>query len=504
MLSDLTSCITVTPQKARELEERFHIKKKSVDARQRNVVVNLTIYTDEDGHFLPKQSQLPYPQLHFEDIQKRQPFRSVIIVGCGPAGLFAALTFLQHGIQPIIFERGKEVLERKKDVAKLHRNLTFNPESNYCFGEGGAGTFSDGKLYTRSNKRGNIEQVLQLFHHFGATDNILYEHHPHIGSDKLPTIIKNMRNCILERGGEIHFQTKIDHFTQSCNPFNHRQTPVILAIGHSAHDSMRRLYEEGFDIRPKGLAIGVRVEHPQHLIDDLMWHHQPEMISLLGHASYSLSTIVEKRGVYSFCMCPGGMIVPASSQSDLCVVNGMSSSLRNSPFANSGVVVEIRPEDVEANYPLAMLDFQETLERTAWKQGYREGSLGLQAPAQRLVDFTQRKVSTSLPTNSYLPGLCPSPLHAWLPSSISHRLARAFLHFNRQYPGWLTNEAVAVGVESRTSSPIFIYRHPQNRNISHFPHIYPCGEGAGYAGGITSSAIDGINTALAIIKNNGW
>ena len=330
------------------MEQQFRVVKRSVDARQKQLKVNLTLLTDDDDHFIEKQAPIPlYEAPVFQDVRHAE--HMVNIIGAGPAGLFAALTLIEHGIKPIIYERGKDVAERKKDIATLNRNQGLNTESNYCFGEGGAGTFSDGKLYSRSKKRGNMQRVMELFHHFGAKDNILYEAHAHIGSDKLPSIIRAMRECIIEHGGEIHFSTCVDellfHNLIASSP--HRHIATILAIGHSAHDTYQMLTDEGVLLEDKGFAMGVRAEHPQALINKLMYHDpSPELVQLLGNASYSLVTQVQGRGVYSFCMCPGGHIVPAGSAQNSCVVNGMSASHRNSPFANSGMVVEIRPEDL--------------------------------------------------------------------------------------------------------------------------------------------------------------
>lgn len=476
-----------SPREAHEAEQQWRVVKRSVDARQRELRVHLTILTDEQGRPIAKDAPIPlYAPPVFLDVHKAK--RSVIIIGAGPAGLFAALTLLEHGIKPIIYERGKEVSERKRDIALLNRNEGLNPESNYCFGEGGAGTFSDGKLFSRSKKRGNMQRVMELFHYFGAPDTVLYEAHAHIGSDKLPGIIKRMRECILEKGGEIHFETKIDSLT----PYTVHHTPIILAIGHSAHDTYRILAKEGVALETKGFAMGVRAEHPQALINKLMYHSTN--VDYVGNASYSLVTQVNGRGVYSFCMCPGGHIVPAGSEAGSCVVNGMSASHRNSPYANSGMVVQINPEDIPGDDPLRGLKYQETLERLAFEHGGPQA----QAPAQRMRDFVEGKASKDLPACSYLPGLVASRLDQWLPAHIGPRLQQGFRDFDRKYPGFLTNEAVIVGVESRSSSAIRIPRDPETlQSVSH-PLLYPCGEGAGYAGGITSSALDGINAALKI------
>ena len=463
--------------------------KRSIDARQRELHVHLTILTDEEGKPIAKDAPIPlYEPPVYQDVHAAK--REAIIIGAGPAGLFAALTLLEHGIKPIIYERGKEVSERKKDIALLNRNEGLNPESNYCFGEGGAGTFSDGKLFSRSKKRGNMQRVMEIFHYFGAPDTVLYEAHAHIGSDKLPGIIKRMRECILEHGGEIHFETKVETLKSF-------KEPVILAIGHSAHDTYRMLATEGVALETKGFAMGVRAEHPQALINKLMYHSAN--VEYVGNASYSLVTQVDGRGVYSFCMCPGGHIVPAGSTEGMCVVNGMSASHRNSPYANSGMVVQINPEDISGDDPLRGLAFQEQLERLAFEQAYHI-PLSAIAPAQRMRDFVESKASKDLPKCSYLPGIVPSRLDQWLPTHIGKRLQQGFRDFDKKYPGFLTNDAVIVGVESRSSSPVRIIRDPESLESVSTPGLYPCGEGAGYAGGITSSALDGINAALKIAQ----
>ena len=495
-----TESLILSPREAYIAEQQWRIVKRSIDARQRELRVHLTILTDDNGKPVAKEAPIPlYEPTVFQDVHNAP--RQAVIIGAGPAGLFAALTLMEHGIKPIIYERGKEVSERKKDIALLNRNEGLNPESNYCFGEGGAGTFSDGKLFSRSKKRGNMQRVMELFHYFGAPDTVLYEAHAHIGSDKLPTIIKRMRECILAHGGEIHFETKIE----SLSTFNFQlsTTPVILAIGHSAHDTYRMLAAEGVALETKGCAMGVRAEHPQPLINKLMYHldisksRDLEVINYVGNASYSLVTQVNGRGVYSFCMCPGGHIVPAGSTPDSCVVNGMSASHRNSPYANSGMVVQINPEDIPGSDPLRGLEYQEALERLAFEHGGPEA----QAPAQRLRDFVEGRESKSLPACSYLPGIIPSRLDQWLPAHIGARLQQGFRDFDRKYPGFLTNDAVIVGVESRSSSAIRIPRDPDTLQSVSTPGLYPCGEGAGYAGGITSSALDGINAALKIAEN---
>ena len=475
--------------------------------------MHLTVLTDDQGKPIAKDAPIPlYEPPVFQDVHHAK--REAVIIGAGPAGLFAALTLIEHGIKPIIYERGKEVSERKKDIALLNRNEGLNPESNYCFGEGGAGTFSDGKLFSRSKKRGNMQRVMELFHFFGAPDTVLYEAHAHIGSDKLPTIIKNMRECILAHGGEIHFETKVESLKNlSAKAGLSLAVPTILAIGHSAHDTYRMLAAEGVALETKGFAMGVRAEHPQALINQLMYfkgrnidiseNRYTETIQFVGNASYSLVTQVDGRGVYSFCKCPGGHIVPAGSTPDTCVVNGMSASHRNSPFANSGMVVQINPEDIPGNDPLRGLEYQEKLEQRAFMQAHncQLSIVNYQlstAPAQRLRDFVEGRPSKNLPPCSYLPGIVPSRLDQWLPPHIGKRLQQGFRDFDKKYPGFLTNEAVILGVESRSSSAVRIPRDPETLQSISTPGLYPCGEGAGYAGGITSSALDGINAALKI------
>ncbi len=515
----------LSPKEAHEAEQKWRVVKRSVDARQRELKVHLTVLVDEKGKpisLTPSLSQgegewRRYEPPKYKDVHNAE--RQVVIIGAGPAGLFAALTLIEHGIKPIIYERGKEVSERKKDIALLNRNEGLNPESNYCFGEGGAGTFSDGKLFSRSKKRGNMQRVMELFHFFGAPDTVLYEAHAHIGSDKLPTIIKNMRECILSHGGEIHFETKVESLKEVENrksKVERHATPIILAIGHSAHDTYRMLAAEGVKLETKGFAMGVRAEHPQALINKLMYHldekkdrsaqrpktaslkdKDTQLIQYVGNASYSLVTQVNGRGVYSFCMCPGGHIVPAGSTADTCIVNGMSASHRNSPYANSGIVVQINPEDIPGDDPLRGLEYQEALEREAFKQGAISHQQSA-APAQRLRDFVEGKASKDLPKCSYLPGIVPSRLDQWLPPHIGKRLQQGFRDFDKKYPGFLTNDAVILGVESRSSSAVRIPRDPETLQSVSTPGLYPCGEGAGYAGGITSSALDGINAALKI------
>lgn len=483
----------LSPREAYIAEQQWRIVKRSVDARQRELRVHLTILTDDAGKPIAKDAPIPlYEPPVFQDVHHSK--RSCIIIGAGPAGLFAALTLLEHGVKPIIYERGKDVSERKKDIALLNRNEGLNPESNYCFGEGGAGTFSDGKLFSRSKKRGDMQRVMELFHYFGAPDTVLYEAHAHIGSDKLPGIIKRMRECIIEHGGEIHFETCLTSLNELRIKNYELRIPIILAIGHSAHDTYRMLAREGVTLETKGFAMGVRAEHPQTLINKLMYHSTN--VEYVGNASYSLVTQVNGRGVYSFCMCPGGHIVPAGSEAGSCVVNGMSASHRNSPYANSGMVVQINPEDIPGDNPLRGLEFQEELERLAFEHGGPQA----QAPAQRMRDFVEGKASKDLPACSYLPGIVSSRLDEWLPAHIGKRLQQGFRDFDKKYPGFLTNDAVIVGVESRSSSAVRIPRDPEMLQSISTPLLYPCGEGAGYAGGITSSALDGINAALKIAE----
>ncbi len=504
--SDKTIKEEVARQIGVDISKITHIQtiKRSIDSRKRPPVIQLrlNVYINEPFKYDFTE------QLKYNPVSSRH---SVIIVGAGPAGLFAALRLIEYGIKPIVLERGKAVLERKQDIAQLQRNHTLNVESNYCYGEGGAGTFSDGKLFSRSKKRGNTQRIFEIFHHHGAQPEILFEAHPHIGTDRLPEVIKNIRNTILECGGEIHFNCCVKEFILNgnaiqgvrCTDGNEYIAPnVILATGHSARDIYRTLHAQSIPLEAKGFAMGVRVEHPQHIIDSIQYHCR-ERGDYLPAAAYSLVAQVENRGVYSFCMCPGGHIVPSATGPEQIVVNGMSASHRNSPFANSGIVVEIRPEDLPdyAQYgPLCGLEYQCDLERMAYNNN---GGKGQTAPAQRLYDFVKGRLSNSLPDSSYLPGLISSPLHFWLPEHIGPRLQEGFKAFDRKMRGFLTNEAVIVGVESRTSSPVRIPRNPETLEHITIQGLYPAGEGSGYSGGITSSAIDGENCADRIAQQLG-
>ncbi len=483
---------------------QLQIVKKSIDARSRQPQVLLRVRAFADGEQVIKYESEP----HYADVSKAP---AVVIVGSGPAGLFAALRLMEFGLKPIILERGKEVPERKRDIAQLNRNVALNAESNYCFGCGGAGTFSDGKLYTRSVKRGNPQRIFEIFHRHGAQDSILYEAHPHIGTDRLPQIIKNMCQTITEHGGEVHFDTRVTELLtrgdQICGVRTehgdvYSADNVILATGHSARDIYQMLHRQGIDICAKGFAMGVRVEHPQALIDSIQYHSRQKNPNLPA-AAYSLVHQADGRGVYSFCMCPGGHIVPSATEPQQIVVNGMSASHRNSPFANSGIVVELHPEDLTeyAHYgELCGLHFQMDLERMA----FENNGGGLQtAPAQRLADFVAGRASSSLPKCSYLPGVNASPLHEWLPERIGRRLQEGFAAFDRKMRGFLTNEAVIVGVESRSSSPVRIPRDADTYEHIHLHGLYPAGEGSGYAGGITSSAMDGERIAEKIAEKCG-
>ena len=530
--------------------------RKSIDARQRTIYVNLTIRA-----YVGEEPQSDFEPYIYKDVSDRP---SVVVVGAGPGGLFAALRLIELGLKPIVVERGKDVRQRKKDLARIRPEQRVDPESNYSFGEGGAGAYSDGKLYTRSKKRGNTDRILQIFVQHGASPAILSDAHPHIGTDRLPRVIENMRNTILACGGEVHFQTKmtgliidhspltIDHSSHcsgtgveggrvvgivakkmvngQCSMVNEFRGPVILATGHSARDVYRYLAASGIDIEAKGLAIGVRLEHPAHLIDQIQYHNREGRGKWLPAAEYSMVTQVQGRGVYSFCMCPGGFVVPAASGPEQVVVNGMSPSNRNGRWSNSGMVVEIRAEDLHALRPspnlslvgrgvnttspqhplvsaplptrerlgeglesLGVLLLQEDLERQCWLQANRLQT----APAQRMTDFVNGRLSADLNESSYAPGLIASPLHFWLPDFISSRLREAFRLWGKQKHGFLTSEATVIGIETRTSSPVRILRDNETLQHIRIAGLFPCGEGAGYAGGIVSAGVDGERCAEA-------
>ena len=464
------------------------ILRRSIDARQRTIFVNLKvrIYINEQ----PADDE--YQHTDYLDVSGCP---QVIVVGAGPGGLFAALRLIEHGLRPIVIERGKNVHDRKRDLSLITKTQQVDPESNYCFGEGGAGAYSDGKLYTRSKKRGSIEKILHVFCQHGASTNILADAHPHIGTDKLPRVIENMRNTIIRCGGEVHFQTKMTQLLLKESQVvgiltedgREWRGPVILATGHSARDVYRYLAGSGVEVEAKGIAVGVRLEHPSMLIDQIQYHNRQGRGKYLPAAEYSFVTQVEGRGIYSFCMCPGGFVIPAATDRQQIVVNGMSPSNRGGQWSNSGMVVETRAEDIEGDDPLRVMNFQEELERTCWQQGNMKQT----APAQRMADFVNKRLSYDLPRSSYAPGLISSPLHFWLPSSISHRLQEGFKAFGRQCHGFLTNEAVMIGVETRTSSPVRIVRQPETLMHVRLQGLFPCGEGAGYAGGIVSAGVDG-------------
>jgi uncharacterized FAD-dependent dehydrogenase len=477
---------------------KFVITRKSIDARRGKVMVNVGVRV-----FKPEEPiALDEPTFNYRDVSKSEP---VVVVGAGPAGLFAALRLIELGHKPIVIERGKQVSERKRDIAMLNREHKLDTDSNYAFGEGGAGTFSDGKLYTRSKKRGDYKRILHALYNHGASAEILYEAHPHIGTNKLPGTIVNIRENIINHGGEFLFNAKVSEIITDGNKVSGVKLSdgqkistkaVILATGHSARDIYEMLLRQGIKIEAKSFAMGVRVEHPQSLIDSIQYHGISRN-EFLPAASYALVHQVEGRGVYSFCMCPGGFIVPAATGVDEVVVNGMSPSLRNSKWANSGIVVEIRLEDL-GDYSkygeLAGLEFQHQLEMLA----HRHGGYGVQAPAQRLVDFVEGRFSSNLPACSYHPGLNSSEMNLWLPQHIGPRLQEGFKAFGKKMRGYLTNDAVILGVESRTSSPVRIPRDPETLQHVTLSGLFPSGEGAGYAGGIVSSALDGDKCAEAV------
>lgn len=498
---------------------QVRVLKRSIDARQRTIYVNLKVraYINE----FAQDDQ--YIHTEYPDVSSRP---RVVVVGEGPGGLFASLRLIELGYRPVVLERGKDVRERKKDLSNITKTQKVDAESNYCFGEGGAGAYSDGKLYTRSKKRGSVDKILNVFCQHGANTNILADAHPHIGTDKLPRVIENMRNTILLCGGEVHFQTKMTSFIidgdkvigveavnlQTGVEETYRG-PVILATGHSARDVYRYLAASRIEIEAKGIAVGVRLEHPAHLIDQIQYHNKNGRGKYLPAAEYSFVTQVDGRGVYSFCMCPGGFVIPAATGPQQLVVNGMSPSNRGTAWSNSGMVVETHPEDVASfvqehqailqsdaslsssseeevlspDSPLTMMHFQQIVEKQCWQQGNMKQT----APAQRMADFVNNRLSYDLPKSSYAPGLISSPLHFWMPSFVSKRLQEGFNTFGKNAHGFLTNEATLIAMETRTSSPVRILRDRDTLQHVRLQGLFPCGEGAGYAGGIVSAGVDG-------------
>lgn len=483
----------VKPEKVGHVE----VTRRSIDARQ-DILYRYRVQAYRDN-----EPYEPYRVAPYLDVHQARP---VIVVGAGPAGMFAALKLLQLGRKPIVLERGKDVERRKVDMAKLSTEGVLDPDSNYCYGEGGAGAFSDGKLYTRSSKRGDIREVLHQLVAFGAHPDILIDAHPHIGTDKLPEVVKNIRHCIEEHGGEYHFDARVTDivrraeggFDVHCDSSVYSADQVILATGHSARDIYELFQAKGWSLEAKGFALGVRVEHPQWLLNQIRYHgkYQPFMPT----AEYSFVQQVDGRGVFSFCMCPGGILVPSSTEPETVVLNGMSNAARNSKWADAGVVVQIEPGDQPEEYtgPFALMDFQRDVERAMYRYAQEHGARHpFTAPAQRMKDFCRGLVSKDLPKTSYHPGTVSAPLHELLPEHVASRLRKVFPMVERGMRGYYTNDALLLGVESRTSSPVRLPRNPETLEHVDVPGLYPCGEGAGYAGGIVSSALDGINCAVA-------
>lgn len=503
--ADINYLKTLVAEKLEVNESRINailFIRKSIDARTSPVKINLALDVYLDSEY-PEKEEIKF------DYKQVENEKSVIVVGAGPAGLFAALQLIEIGLRPIILERGHDIRTRKVDVAQFVRKNSINTTSNYNFGEGGAGTFTDGKLFTRSKKKGDIRRIYEIFKYHGANDEILYESAPHLGSDKLPLIIESIRNTILSHGGEIHYEENVvdllieNDTIQGCvteKGNEYRSDALILATGHSNHHIYNMLFEKGIELEEKGFAVGVRVEHPQSLINKLQYHNDGEN-KHLPPASYSLVARVDDRSVYSFCMCPGGHILPAGTVDDSIVVNGMSTFSRSSPYANSGIVVEVHPDDIPEEFDkygvLKGLEFQKYIENLAFRNN---GGGGLVAPAQRLKDFVNNKLSVDLPACSYIPGVISSPIHFWLPEVIVKKLQVAFKEFDNKMKGYLTNDAIVVGVETRSSSPVRILRDNKSYQHIRIKGLFPTGEGSGYSGGITSSAVDGENVARKVAE----